>query len=105
MLKILNHGMRTSALAAAACAAVILVASPVSAATDEEGRQAVSNYRNAVFENCSVTKGKFKSSCIQKVGNARQAAREIYRDCIADPNRTRDECKSEINDYWVELAN
>ena len=105
MLKILKREMRTPALAAVACAAVILVASPVSAATDEDGRQAVSNYRNAIFENCSATKGKFKATCIQKVSKARQAARQLYRDCVGDPSRTRDDCKSEVNDYWVELAN
>jgi hypothetical protein len=104
MLKILNHGMRTSALAAAACAAVILVASPVSAGTlDEQGRGAATFVRKAILADCAKHEGKSKSSCIGKLSLRRQAAVEEFRTCRADGG-TNDTCRDVVNQYWIDEA-
>lgn len=104
MLKMFTKEMRIPALAAAACAAAILVASPVSAAaTVEEGRQAANDYRVAVLAECSTARQRFKAGCIGKIGKARQEAQKRYNDCLAEGG-TKDECQGKVNDYWVELA-
>ena len=102
-MKIFKSEMRTPALAAAACAAVILVASPVSAATADDGRQAITDFRKAVMADCAASTGKFKAGCIAKIRNARLEARQKYNDCL-DSGGTRDFCQSEVNQYWVEKA-
>lgn len=102
-MKMLTKEMRIPALAAAACAAAILVASPVSAATVEEGRQALTDYRTAVMAGCAASTGKFKAGCIGKIRNARMEARQQYNDCL-DAGGTKDFCKSEVNEYWAGKA-
>jgi hypothetical protein len=85
MLKILNHGMRTSALAAAACAAVITFV------------------RKAILADCAKHEGKSKSSCIGKLSLRRQAAVEEFRTCRADGG-TNDTCRDVVNQYWIDEA-
>lgn len=95
MLKILNREMRMPALAAAACAAVILVASPVSAATYTSG-----DYRTALMAECNSLSGRTRGNCVKgKIGEYRtatQGALAISRDCTA----TRAYCDSLVEEYW-----
>jgi hypothetical protein len=103
MWTILKSEMRKPALVAVAYAAIMIVASPVSAATVDEGRQALTDFRTAVMADCAPTTGKFKGGCIGKIRNARQEARQTYNDCLADGG-SRDFCRSMVNEYWVEKA-
>jgi len=91
MWKVMNKEMRMPALAAAACAAVILVASPVSATT------VTSNvFHKKLLEQCTNKKGKIRGNCMS-------ARAEEFRGYMAEATAANKECReSGTNcDYWA----
>jgi len=104
MWNVLKSDFGKSALAAAACAAVILVASPVSAATVEEGQQAAADFRAAVLAECADYAKQGKANCMGQISNARQQAAQTHHECLAAGN-TKDYCDGVVADFWVKIAN
>ena len=101
MWNVLKSEMRMPVFAAAACAAVMLVASPVSAATDLVARQAQADLRDS----CSRMSGQVKAGCLgTRVRDSRVMARQAYQDCI-DAGGLRDDCKADANQVWVDRRN
>lgn len=99
MLKILNSEMRMPALAAAACAAVMLVASPVSAApTYTSG-----DYRDAMVDYCTSLNTRDKGSCMQS-GTAKfrefKATADLAMEACLDANNTQQACDDAESAYW-----
>lgn len=98
MWNVLKREMRMPVLAAAACAAVLLVASPVSAATELQARQAQADLRAS----CSLMTGQIKAGCFAvRIRESRDMARQAYQECI-DAGGLREDCKADGNDVWIQ---
>lgn len=99
MLKILNSEMRMPALAAAACAAVMLVASPVSAATAYTS----ADYRDAMVDTCTAKNTRTKGTCMQsgtaKYREFKATAALAYEACL-DAGKTQEVCNADESAYW-----
>ena len=113
MWNVLKSEMRMPVFAAAACAAVMLVASPVAAEppTRDSAADAVKAYR-AYLKSEAMCKydlytGKAKSGAgkcvINNMNAARQGARAAKQECI-DAGGTAKQCQEAAYLYWVNLV-
>lgn len=96
MWNVLSKEMRKPALAAAACAAVILVASPVAAETPETVTSNV--FHKRLIEECSQKNQQIKGNCMSKFKDFVTAAAETRRLCTGD----KATCDQEVLNYWAE---
>lgn len=95
MWNVLSKEMRMPALAAAACAAVILVASPVSAATT--GTVTSNVFLRQLFTECDGMVGKLKGNCMS-------ARAQIFQDLLAESMDARNSCNdgnADDCDFWA----